>query len=1016
MLVACVDLCTAANISGIFDPCYFWPDSRYAGEGICLKLNESLLTFREAQAACVSDGGGFLAEIRTARQRSMAGFTAHTAAEQGEAWLGATNPSGHTSLAWVSDHVTLDVPLTWWVNETVQEGKHGQVCLTIDRDFLLSISACDIARNFVCQRYTEDPCEAFLPGGIYYEDICFLPVAKTLTFDQAVLYCNNLGSPSLLSSDEFTLFTHWQTISGWYLDGSLIWFPSDAFAGTDKSNMAYVLNTFAVTKTYAEVPKTSSAYAVCFKSLTTEECDGVFFDRRCFKLHTDIVSWEQAKAACDGPRSYLAEPKTELRNEVLIRYIEDTNGTAARFHIGATDLAREGVFIWYHSGQPMSETFTAWGTGQPDNAYNEDYACLHRFDIRNWNDIQQIHTGKYVCERVYPEYFHSYVMVLPSETWHHDIHSMSALLTASSRGYHLGHNYIEVTTVPGGVLEELSVIDVETAQYQVNIANLTLGTHGIQQKYLLVKSSEPLDVHFFMWSSDLRVFCSSLVLDVLESGGPNSYLGHSGLHETSFAFVSTEASTSTLDVYLPSTDGSLDFHYSKFHTESRTTMTMSTTLSEQYQTFYAGSVSGLTNPMLVQSTGALSVFTYSREDSAQSTDASMDQLLPMKVFGRRFVTFPSLPMNAYVVDHFTVVAFHADTVITVYAADPAQGSESMTLSAPGDTRDLLLPATAFHSLTGNFPFYLYAKYSTSGGGLCTVNILPSKLYKQSYRFSMTEPLAAMDSVYVATIVQTTEIANISLTPGGGVGPLAPEMCAKVQGTSKSGCYFKLNKAAGTLYTLGTQEESLPQQFAAYVFAKSTRSLACYALGADHILGYEVNPDVDGYLASLESDLLCEEPTQVTTSSADSSGGALLEAAPVNGLSVSVYGRKKREVVQESSGVSWVNEPAPNGAETSPVQSTAASPGCKESNVQDVNITLTSEELEEVIEKIVSNLWVEKSSLSSSRRKKESTPDERVSSTTMGVVSISFIATILGLIIVSDFPKLFLDLKKALIRG
>ncbi|GFO02927.1 hypothetical protein PoB_002943200 [Plakobranchus ocellatus] len=140
------------------------------------------------QSACVSDGGGSQAEIRTEYQRYTAGqIAARNADGQVPAlvWLGAINPAGQSNLAWISDHLTVDVPLTWWINETVQESKDGQMCLTMDKNSLLTTSICGTERSFVCQRYVDNPCDVFLPGGIYYENTCFLPVAKNLTFDQA---------------------------------------------------------------------------------------------------------------------------------------------------------------------------------------------------------------------------------------------------------------------------------------------------------------------------------------------------------------------------------------------------------------------------------------------------------------------------------------------------------------------------------------------------------------------------------------------------------------------------------------------------------------------------------------------------------------------------------------------------------------------------------------------------------------------------------------------------------------
>ncbi|GFO02939.1 salivary c-type lectin [Plakobranchus ocellatus] len=144
-------------------------------------------------------------------------------------------------------------------------------------------------------------------------------------------------------------------------------------------------------------------------------------------------------------------------------------------HIGATDLVTEGIFLWDHSGEPLSETKAFWFNGQPDNKGEEDYVILMINNFGLWNDIKLSHTGSYVCERVHPEYFHSSVVVPPSEDWSDDIHSMSALLTASSKDYHLGHNYVEITSFPDGLLKELSVTDKETAQHWVNVVHPATG-------------------------------------------------------------------------------------------------------------------------------------------------------------------------------------------------------------------------------------------------------------------------------------------------------------------------------------------------------------------------------------------------------------------------------------------------------------------------------------------------------------------------------------------------------------
>ena len=90
-----------------------------------------------------------------------------------------------------------------------------------------------------------------------------------------------------------------------------------------------------------------------------------------------------------------------------------------------------------------------------------------------------------------------------------------------------------------------------------------------------------------------------------------------------------------------------------------------------------------------------------------------------------------------------------------------------------------------------------------------------------------------------------------------------------------------------------------------------------------------------------------------------------------------------------------------------------SPRCREVRVPLTNTTLTMKELEEAVEKIIDHLSVNIEELSSVKRSKISAPDDRVSSTTMGMGGIVFIVVVLGLVFVSDVSKLVHDLRSAL---
>jgi len=67
--------------------------------------------------------------------------------------------------------------------------------------------------------------------------------------------------------------------------------------------------------------------------------------------------------------------------------------------------------------------------------------------------------------------------------------------------------------------------------------------------------------------------------------------------------------------------------------------------------------------------------------------------------------------------------------------------------------------------------------------------------------------------------------------------------------------------------------------------------------------------------------------------------------------------------------------------------------------------------EEVVEQLVQNLTIERSDLSSVRRKKTSAQDDRKSSQTFGVVGVIVISIVCGSVVLLDIPKVILNVKR-----
>ncbi|RUS71019.1 hypothetical protein EGW08_021221, partial [Elysia chlorotica] len=245
----------------------------------------------------------------------------------------------------------------------------------------------------------------------------------------------------------------------------------------------------------------------------------------------------------------------------------------------------------------------------------------------------------------------------------------------------------------------------------------------------------------------------------------------------------------------------------------------------------------------------------------------------------------------------------------------------------------------------------------------SVTLLPATLFRGSYLVTVVDLLAKAKEIYVVVIARTIDSRSVEFVSETGVTAI-PDFCEDVSGTEWSGCYHKLVSAtAGAVYRVQVDPRKPDSSgFGAYIFAKmeSAQRLLCYQLGLPALTQTDLEDvyDYAEFEQSLKSKPICEAV-----------------AAP----------------------------PAENAS--SACEATTASPASTPG-------PLTSEQLENVLEEITTRLTVPKAGLSSVKRTKVSVPDHRVSSTSMGYFSLVFIAAFLGLVIVSDLRKLFVDMRIA----
>jgi hypothetical protein len=100
-----------------------------------------------------------------------------------------------------------------------------------------------------------------------------------------------------------------------------------------------------------------------------------------------LGSWLQAAKVGVQQKGHLVAINSAAENEWIRLNFLNGPGQPTGIWIGATDQKLEGAFQWIN-GQPV--TFTAWGSGEPNNAGGEDYSIMYASGT--WNDIDNAFT------------------------------------------------------------------------------------------------------------------------------------------------------------------------------------------------------------------------------------------------------------------------------------------------------------------------------------------------------------------------------------------------------------------------------------------------------------------------------------------------------------------------------------------------------------------------------------------------------------------------------------------------
>ena len=123
--------------------------------------------------------------------------------------------------------------------------------------------------------------------------------------------------------------------------------------------------------------------------------DAKFFNGKWYRVYFEKLSWPNARQKCTAFGGQLVT----VPNAATWEFVK-TLAKGPLLWLGATDEATQGVWKWV-DGTPV--VFSAWETGQPDNAAGTQHYAVMDKNLK-WDDLQkEVKTGSwqvvgFICE------------------------------------------------------------------------------------------------------------------------------------------------------------------------------------------------------------------------------------------------------------------------------------------------------------------------------------------------------------------------------------------------------------------------------------------------------------------------------------------------------------------------------------------------------------------------------------------------------------------------------------------
>ncbi|NXD46027.1 CLC4E protein, partial [Copsychus sechellarum] len=121
------------------------------------------------------------------------------------------------------------------------------------------------------------------------------------------------------------------------------------------------------------------------------------FQRSCYFLSLDIMSWAESEQNCTGMGSHLVVINSKAEQDFLSEQIKQPP-QRQNFYIGLIE-EKEDEWHWVDK-TPYDVTAAFWRKGEPSNGNGENYTVMYiaTQPLNNWSDVRSFWNFYRICE------------------------------------------------------------------------------------------------------------------------------------------------------------------------------------------------------------------------------------------------------------------------------------------------------------------------------------------------------------------------------------------------------------------------------------------------------------------------------------------------------------------------------------------------------------------------------------------------------------------------------------------